>query len=165
MLGRAIQLLARRILLSGYWMESEPTIRWTGSENSAWWEVLDSVKFRSAYLLVTAKMSSGAWFTQSCIAMMIVWGLINPKKLPADNPVTDCYTIAGKQHQDVPSRRTYEDVLKLLPEDLVDNAVNMFAMQSKGCNGPILCLQVPLDKERNGLCYGIEAAERWTFRR
>lgn len=59
-------------------------------------------------------------------------GLINPKKLPADNPVTDCYTIAGKQHQDVPSRRTYEDVLKLLPEDLVDNAVNMFAMQSKG---------------------------------
>lgn len=58
-------------------------------------------------------------------------GLTNPKKLPADNPVTDCYTVAGKQHQDVPSRRTYEAILRLLPEDLVDNAVNMFALQSK----------------------------------
>lgn len=58
-------------------------------------------------------------------------GLTNPKKLPADNPVADSYTVTGKQHQDVPSRRTFEGVLKLLPEDLVDNAVNMFAMQSK----------------------------------
>lgn len=58
-------------------------------------------------------------------------GLTNPKKMPADNPVADSYTVAGKQHQDVPSRRTYEGILKLLPEDLVDNAVNSFALQSK----------------------------------
>lgn len=58
-------------------------------------------------------------------------GLTNPKKMPADNPVADSYTVASKQHQDVPSRRTYEGILKLLPEDLVDNAVNSFALQSK----------------------------------
>ena len=51
-------------------------------------------------------------------------GLIKSPKDPARVFVTDGYTIAGKQHQDVPSRRVFEGILALLPEDMVDNAVN-----------------------------------------
>lgn len=58
-------------------------------------------------------------------------GPVNSSKDPAKVFVTDGYTIAGKQKQDVPSRRVFEGILALLPEDLVDNAVNMFAMMSK----------------------------------
>lgn len=58
-------------------------------------------------------------------------GLIKSPKDPARVFVTDGYTIAGKQHQDVPSRRVFEGILALLPEDMVDNAVNTFAFMSK----------------------------------
>ena len=58
-------------------------------------------------------------------------GLIKSQKDPARVFVTDGYTIAGKQHQDVPSRRVFEGILALLPEDMVDNAVNTFAFMSK----------------------------------
>lgn len=58
-------------------------------------------------------------------------GPVNSSKDPAKVFVMDGYTIAGKQKQDVPSRRVFEGILALLPEDLVDNAVNMFAMMSK----------------------------------
>ena len=50
---------------------------------------------------------------------------------PARVFVTDGYTIAGKQHQDVPSRQVFDGILALLPEDMVDNAVNTFAFMSK----------------------------------
>lgn len=58
-------------------------------------------------------------------------GLIKSPKDPARVFVTDGYTIAGKQHQDVPSRQVFEGILALLPEDMVDNAVNTFAFMSK----------------------------------
>ena len=58
-------------------------------------------------------------------------GLVKSPKDPARVFVTDGYTIAGKQHQDVPSRRVFEGILALLPEDMVDNAVNTFAFMSK----------------------------------
>lgn len=58
-------------------------------------------------------------------------GLVKSPKDPAKVFVTDGYTIAGKQNQDVPSRRVFEGILALLPEEVVDNAVNMFAVMSK----------------------------------
>lgn len=58
-------------------------------------------------------------------------GLIKSPKDPARVFVTDGYTIAGKQHQDVPSRQVFDGILALLPEDMVDNAVNTFAFMSK----------------------------------
>lgn len=58
-------------------------------------------------------------------------GLIKSPKDPARVYVTDGYTIAGKQHQDVPSRQVFDGILALLPEDMVDNAVNTFAFMSK----------------------------------
>ena len=41
-------------------------------------------------------------------------GLIKSPKDPARVFVTDGYTIAGKQHQDVPSRQVFEGILALL---------------------------------------------------
>lgn len=55
-------------------------------------------------------------------------GLIKSPKDPARVFVTDGYTIAGKQHQDVPSRQVFEGILALLPEDMVDNAVNTYVI-------------------------------------
>ena len=62
-------------------------------------------------------------------------GLVKSPKDPARVFVTDGYTIAGKQHQDVPSRRVFEGILALLPEDMVDNALTPPTIEIVGFPG------------------------------
>ena len=66
-------------------------------------------------------------------------GINNPEKPPLKYPVTDSYTVAGKQHQNVPSRNVLDAIISLLPEDKVDNAVDMFATQVREAINRYFC--------------------------
>lgn len=74
-------------------------------------------------------------------------GIANPEKPPLKYPVTDSYTVAGKQHQNVPSRNVFDAIISLLPEDKVDNAVDMFAIQAKGAISRYFCCRSKWVKE------------------
>lgn len=74
-------------------------------------------------------------------------GINNPEKPPLKYPVTDSYTVGGKQHQNVPSRNVFDAIVGLLPEDKVDNAVNMYAIQVRGAISRYFCCRSKWVKE------------------
>lgn len=74
-------------------------------------------------------------------------GINNPEKPPLKYPVTDSYTVAGKQHQNVLSRNVFDTIIGLLPEDKVDNAVNTYAIQVRGAISRYFCCRSKWVKE------------------
>lgn len=74
-------------------------------------------------------------------------GINTPEKPPLKYPVTDSYTVAGKQHQNVPSRNVFDAIIGLLPEDKVDNAVNTYAIQVRGAISRYFCCRSKWVKE------------------
>lgn len=59
-------------------------------------------------------------------------GIDKPEKPPLEFPVTDSYTAAGTQHQNVDSRNLFDSLTELIPQKAIHRAVNSYSIQVRG---------------------------------